>query len=181
MHAGARGLRQRRPHIGANIAPQLGLPGVGALQCSGFAPVVAQDVLPGFAGGPIPQPVGPVVLVTVQHIGYLQGQLVKLATLGVLTQVAGQRRINWVARRQSGQEPHQAPNQTVFVKGHVLRHCVGAQHVAVDLPQVAAGQLQPGGGTDAQGGVVGQRHFKPVLHAVALHQNHLGHQGWQGL
>ena len=76
VHAGARGIGQLGSHIGAQVAPQLGLPGVGVWQHAGLALVVTHHVVPGFAGRPVRQPVGPVALVGVEDIGHLQRQLV---------------------------------------------------------------------------------------------------------
>ena len=93
--------------IGTKVAPQLGLPGVGSVQHTRLAPMVAQNCVSDLALGPVTQPVDPVALVAVQHIGHLQGQLVELAPVSVLTEVAGQRRQHRPAGRNTLQlKPH---------------------------------------------------------------------------
>ena len=79
--------------------------------------------------------------------------------------------------RKLGQQSPQAPDQGMFVKGHGHRHDRGPQNQAVHSPNKAGGQLSLGGRTNAHGAVVGQGHFHPVLHAIALHQQGFGHQG----
>ena len=111
----------------------------------------------------------------------MQRQLVELAPIGVGTEIALQWGIDRVARGEHRQKPHEAPYKAALVKRHLLRHGIRAEHIAVDLPEVAAGQLQLRGGANAQGGVVSERHLQPVLHAVALNQNYLGNERRQRL
>ena len=181
VHTGARGIGQRFAHIGADGAPQAGLPAVLVFERTGAASVAvlaAQQVMP---FSPIAQPVGAVALVAVEHIGHLLRQLVEPAPVALALQIALQRRVDGITLGQRGQEAHQAPEQIGLVKHHLLRHRVCPQHAAIDLPQVATRQLHAGGRANAQSAFIGQRHFQPMLHAVALHQDHLGLQHRQRL
>ena len=61
------------PHILQQAAPQGGLPTLGFGQ---GLHLVARPPDLVFAPGPIMQPVGAVILVTIEHIGHLHGELV---------------------------------------------------------------------------------------------------------
>ena len=87
VNACTREIRQRRSHIGPDVPPQLGLPGVRRIERGRLPIVRAQDVGSFFTCGPITEPVSPVTLVAVQHIRHLQGQLIKLAAIGVAAQI----------------------------------------------------------------------------------------------
>ena len=166
----------RLQHILLKLLPQMCLPNL--VERHDFAlSFVSQYIL---AIAPIGEPIGAVALVTIKNVGHLLCQLIPLTPMWIVFDVSQQRR-NLVRLSKLGQQAPQAPNQSLFVKGHRYWHHRLAQYQTVHAPNKARRQFHLRGCANAHGAVVCQGHFKPVLHAIALHQQGFWHQGGQGL
>ena len=107
----------RLQHIVLQLLPQLCLPNLVGRH--GFAlSFVPQHKL---AIAPICQPIGAVALVTIKNVCHLLCQLKPLASMWIVFDVSQQRR-NLVRFGKLRQQAPQAPNQSLFVKGHRYRH-----------------------------------------------------------
>ena len=173
MHRRARRLGLGQAHILLQGPPQMRLPCLVFRHRFGRPCVGPQNIA---AHRPIVQPISPVTLVAVQHIGHLLRQLVELAPIAVTGQIMSQRIVHSILCGHLRQQAQQAPDQSCLVKWHVHRHSLCAQHAAVHLPQKCRGQLHTGGSANAQSRLVSQGQLQPVLHPVALYQKKFGLQ-----
>ena len=165
VHGCTRGVFVACTHVGAQRPPQRRLPAV----FEGRGAVIA--TFPGL------QPVGAVLLVAIKDIGHLLRQLPGTAAIVVTVQVVRQWRVaQRIGRDTGGQQPQQSPGQRALVEDQLLGHGTAAQHGTIGLPQEGGGQVDVCRGANADGRVVGQRLLQPVLHAVALDEELLGHQ-----
>ena len=145
-------------------APQCRLPallvGQGGAAAAGVAQLVA-------ARGPVLQPVGAVVLVLVEQVGQLRGQLRQPLGLTRLQIMRNRREGRLI--QQAGQQLDQAPGHRQLVQRRFARHRARTQHLAVGAPDEAPRQLDPRRRADA--GLAGQLGLEPFGHAAALHQD----------
>lgn len=149
--------------------PQGRLPELGAIQCRGAPPGIAQH---GLARGPALEPVRAMHLVLIVKIGDSAGELVATERVA-RTQIVGKRCEHGIGiGREPGEPVHQPPGERGLVERRAFGNGVRAQHRPIQPPLKLARQLQPGGRADAV--LLRKRHLEPLGRAIALHQTLLG-------
>ena len=157
----------------ADPAPQCRLPALVIGDLCDTVTGQGEHIVPGLPGG---EPVGAIDLVLIEQVSQALGQLVTLALLIVLAQVARQRLEQRVVQG-FGQQLHQVPAQATLVPGGGGRHLPRAfhrlDHRAVGLPLKARGQGNVGAEADAVARfalALGDGGLEPLGDTVALHQ-----------
>ena len=121
---------------------------------------------------PIGDPVRPIDQILVEHVGDALAELIALALIRIVGQIAVQRgKVRFI--QQLRQDTHQPPEHGRFGIGVALRDL--GQHLGKQTPDKRRGQrkLQPGGDAEFDRQLL----LEPLRHAGALHQDQFTGEG----